>query len=391
MRHLDYWAGIPLCFLLSGLNHILKIVKTKNGPVKKILIIKLSELGAIILSYPLLKCIRKKYPSADIFFMTFSKNRDVFKLLGGAIAEKNVLTIREDSMFAMTIDLLKALLRLRKEKIDVAFDLEFFSRFTAIFSCLAGADKRAGFYKYTFEGSYRGSLLTHRIQYNPLSHIAKNYLSMSQDIEQNIKYTPQLEKAIDDKELVFPVYVSNEAAGKSIARKLKIMNSDTESRLFLINPGEGILPLREWPIECFIELIRRILKDKNSRIAIIGAEGAADKAIRILKEIDNSRCISLVNQTALDELLELFNIAEALISNDCGLAHLGMLTSVRKFIIFGPESPQVFGPLGDNIRLFYSHWPCSPCLSVLNNRASACDDNKCLKAIKPDDIYAEIK
>ena len=148
--------------------------------------------------------------------------------------------------------------------------------------------------------------------------------------------------------------------------------------------------MREWPIENFIELANLILEDKDNNVAIIGTEGATCKTKHMLQQINNPRCLSLVGQTTLDELLELFNISEALISNDCGLAHLGMLTSVKKFILFGPESPQIFGPLGDNVHIFYSDWPCSPCLSAFNNRRSACGDNKCLKAIKPNEIYQRL-
>jgi ADP-heptose:LPS heptosyltransferase len=110
----------------------------------------------------------------------------------------------------------------------------------------------------------------------------------------------------------------------------------------------------------------------------------------LLEKVQSPRCVSMLSQTALDELLELFSLSEVLISNDCGLAHLGMLTPLKKFIIFGPESPRIFGPLGDNNWVFYSHWPCSPCLSVLNHRDSRCSDNICLKAITPEEVYKAV-
>lgn len=54
----------------------------------------------------------------------------------------------------------------------------------------------------------------------------------------------------------------------------------------------------------------------------------------------------LIEQTELKELMELFCTANALISNDCGLTDLATLTSISKFIIFGPESPQIFPSWG---------------------------------------------
>ena len=389
-RKIDYWIGVPLCFLLSGLSYFRKVVRFRKNeikPIRKILFIKLSELGAIILAYPLIKRIKEYNPSAEIFFVTFDKNKGIFKLLGEIIPQENVLGIRESSIFFI-LDTLKAIRRLSKEKIDIVFDLEFFSRFSAIFSYLSGGVKRIGFYSYTYEGLYRGDLLTHKIQFNSLSHITKNYLSMCQEVEQEEKNTPQLEEYINDIELTFPKHIPVEKIQKRVLSKLRNLGVDLEkNRLVLINPGEGTLPLREWPIENFIILSKLILENKANYIVIIGTEGADKKTDLILGAVKNPRCVTLVNQTELDELLELFSIADILVSNDCGLAHLAMLSSIKEFVIFGPESPQVFGPLTENSYTLYSHWSCSPCLSVLNHRNSACKDNQCLKCIKPEDVY----
>src|SRR3989338_191161 len=198
VRKIDFWFGVPLCFLLNVASWVIKAIcfrERETRPAKKILFVKLGELGAIILAYPLLAKIKKEYSSAELFFVTFNKNRDIFKFLGGIIHDKNVLGIREESP-AFILDTLQAIRRLRREEIDIVFDLEFFSRFSAILTYLTNARKRIGFYHYTFEGLYRGNLLTHRIQYNPFSHITKNYLSFSQAIRQTEKAVPQLEEKI---------------------------------------------------------------------------------------------------------------------------------------------------------------------------------------------------
>ena len=169
--------------------------------------------------------------------------------------------------------------------------------------------------------------------------------------------------------------------------RLKEFGIDKENRLFLVNPGEGILPLREWPLDNFISLCKKLLEDVNNYIIIVGTKMALNKAKSLYSAIKSKRCINLVGETTLPELLELFNISNALIINDCGLGHLASLTSIKKFIIFGPESPEVFGPLGKNNYTIYSRLPCSPCLSVFNHRKSVCKDNKCLKRIKPEDVY----
>lgn len=392
MRIIDYWLGRPLCFLLSVVNFISGIIKfggkKKKTAPEKILFIKLSEMGAIVLAYPLMNRIKGEWRPKEMFFLTFSKNRDIFKILGGIIPDKNIFVIREDCIFLFILDTLRVIGKIRKEKIDIVFDLELFSRFTAILTYLSGAGRRIGYFRYTFEGLYRGNILTHRFQYNPFLHISKSYLALLEGIEKEEKLSPELERKIDDSEVVLPRFISETKTRDAIKQRLNECGIDQGKNLILMNPGEGVLPLREWPIENFITLSRRILENSANCIVIIGTKEASKKAELLSNTLNNKRCVDFTGRTKLDELMELFNIAKILITNDCGLAHLAALTLIKKLVFFGPETPAVFGPLANNNTILYSDFPCSPCLSAFNNRDSLCADNKCLKAIDPDKVYA---
>lgn len=391
MRYIDYWLGIPLCFLLSLVNTAWKIFHFKRRErevsPKKIIFIKLSELGAIVLAYPLLKRAKKENPGAELFFVTFEKNRGVFQLLGNIVEEDNILTIREDSIGVFIGDTFRLIRKIIKERVDIVFDLELFSRFTAILTFLSRADKKIGFYNYTFEGLYRGNFLTHRIQYNPLLHISKSYLSLWQTVHQEKKDSPEMEEIIEDKDITLPKAHLPSKTTKQMEDKLKEFGVTRKNKFFLLNPGEETLPLREWPLQNFVILSKRLLEDANNYIILAGTESGFKKAELLHAQVSHERCLNFVGQTSLPQLLALFNLADALICNDCGLAHLASLASTKKFIIFGPETPKVFGPLGEDKWIIYSGLPCSPCLSALNNRESACRDNLCLKMIKPDHVY----
>lgn len=71
MRIVDYWLGIPLCFLFSLVNTLTKLLffwyKSSKSIPCNIAFIKLSELGAIILSYPLLAQVKKETGGRNIF------------------------------------------------------------------------------------------------------------------------------------------------------------------------------------------------------------------------------------------------------------------------------------------------------------------------------------
>lgn len=393
MRRLDFWAGVPLCFLLTLVNCILRLSpfkRAKKDSPGKILFVKPSEMGGILLSCSLVRRVQKENPKAEMFFLIFEANRPLFDVLD-LVPAKNIFTIRNDSFFVFVKDTAKALIRIRSERVDVVFDLEFFSRFTAIISYLSGAPKKIGFHRYMFEGLYRGDLLTHKIQYNPHLHISALFLSMGQVLRSAEKTTPELEQDGGDEEIVLPQFVPTENQKEEMRGRLDGLGVQNNSRLFLVNPGEGRLPLREWSLDNFGVLVQRLSEQDNHYVIIAGTDESSLKARELLqKGLENKRCIDLTGKTSMQELLTLFSLSDALIANDSGMAHLASLTRVKQFVLFGPETPRVFSPLGDNAHVFYSGLPCSPCLSAYNHRKSGCNNNRCLQVIKPEEVYAVI-
>lgn len=65
-RCIDFWVGIPLCLLLSPVAYLrrwwLRFFARSPAVPKKILVIKLAELGAVVQAYPFFKKIEEEYP-----------------------------------------------------------------------------------------------------------------------------------------------------------------------------------------------------------------------------------------------------------------------------------------------------------------------------------------
>jgi len=250
MRFIDYVFGIPICFLLSLVNIVRNLFPKRKCAYKKFLIIQLSEMGTAILAYPALKYIKKKYPQAQLFYMIFEKNRSSVDVLG-EISPENVITVSDKSLIMFFVDTFKSIIWMRKEGIDVVFDLELFSRATAIFSFLSGAPIKVGFYRYRMEGLYRGSFLTHKIQYNFQQHLSKTLLSFAKVIHMDRKNYPTMDENILDEDIVPKSYHSSEECIKAIWGKLKEANAqvDQNNNLIILNPSAGLLPIRAWPVK----------------------------------------------------------------------------------------------------------------------------------------------
>ena len=388
MRLADYSVGSMLCLLFSGLNSILRLIFQGKDIVcpKKILFVKFSEIGSIVLAYPLLNRVKLEYPDAQIFFVTFKTSQPILEALGLESRGK-LMCINEKSMRSFIMDTVVIVKSLRRERIDACFGLEIFSSFAAAFIYACSIPKRISFFPYNLRGIYLGNLLTHRVHYNPLIHISRAYLSLLQTMKLDYKFTPDLSEDVDIHRNILPRFVLSKTLKKNIWHKLCCHGVKNGSRLYLLNVGDGILPLREWPVRNFAILARKFLEDAENHIVLIGSEGGLMKSTLLCDYLKSERCVNLVAKTSLEEILSLFSIAQALIVNDSGLAHIASLTEVKKFILFGPESPLVYRPFGKRTWIIYGNLPCSPCFSAFNFRKSSCNDNRCLKEIPPDMVY----
>jgi ADP-heptose:LPS heptosyltransferase len=395
MRFIDRRLGVPICFALSCV-HVLRKIFGKPSLIKnprKFLFIELSEMGSILLAYPLLKKTKEFFPDAELYFLTFKKNRQAVDILE-IIPEQNVMTIDSRNFFGFLLTTASTLWKLGRKKISVALDMELFGRFTAILSYLSGAKNRVGYFRYYNEGLYRGNFQTHKVAFNPHLHMVHNLLNLIYAVTSPSEDVPLSKVQVTDKDIVLPKSRIAEKARMNILKKLEAENENIAKakKIILLNPNASdIVPLRRWPLENYTELAKLLLKHEGVYIVITGVESERKDIDLICGAASPEKCINFAGKTTFFELIDLYNIADALITNDSGPVHFSSMTDIKTFAIFGPETPKLYGPLGKNCRVFYSNYACSPCVSAFNHRKSPCNDNKCLKAISVIEVYNEVK
>jgi ADP-heptose:LPS heptosyltransferase len=143
--------------------------------------------------------------------------------------------------------------------------------------------------------------------------------------------------------------------------------------------------------ERYIELVRRILAAHDDVLVLItGAAGERDQAEHMAAQCANDRCVAFAGHTKLTELPALYELASLIVSNDSGPAHFAAASALPTIVLFGPETPTHYGPLGKPIVL-YAGLACSPCVSVYNSRKSACTDNVCMQAITVEQVFAAVE
>lgn len=393
MRTIDRSIGIPLAFLLTLAVRLRELLLPRPAArPRRILFIELSEMGSTILADPAMRKARARL-GAELYFVIFACNRASLDLIG-TIPPENVFTLRETGLFTLAWDTLRFLRWTRRQGIDTVIDLELFSRFTALLTGASGAVSRAGFHRFCGEGLYRGGLLTHRVAYNPHLHIAKNFIALVNSLLSEEAELPYSKQAVSDEEITLPLVRFTEAEldrMHGLVARYYPEYDRARHRLVLINPNaSAMLPQRRWMPERYVELMQRILAAAPDVLVLItGTPAEREEAAAKCRAVDSLRCINFAGAVPLAELPLLYSIALLMVTNDSGPGHFSSITPLPAFVLFGPETPKLYGSLGNATPVF-AGLACSPCVSAANHRKTPCTDNKCLQAISVDQVFGLI-
>lgn len=390
MRTIDHLAGVPLCALASPLVMLMDGVKNifsrQLDQPKKLLFIELSEMGSAILVDPAMRNAQAR--GAELFFLIFKSNRASLTLLN-TVKPENIFTIDSSSLLGLIKDTLKFLLVARQHRIDTVIDLELFSRFTALLTGLCGARRRVGYHIFHGEGLWRGQMLTRKVHYNPHIHITKNFLSLIHAAFAKEIEVPFSKIQITDSEIRLEQAVINPAVLSQVSARIENLASDAgipfkqgQQRLILVNPNASdLLPQRRWAQQRFSELIQGLNQlYPNDLILITGspAEFEYVEKVRTVAKIRNA--LNFAGQVTFAELPPLYTLSDVMVTNDSGPGHFSAVTALRTVVLFGPETPALYGSIGQSIAIT-ANLACSPCVSAANHRKTPCQDNVCMQAI----------
>lgn len=395
MRRVDYWAGIPLCALLTLWVRLQNLWRAA-APEKpsRLLFIELSEMGSAVIADPAMRLARDR--GAELFFLIFDSNRHSLGLLN-TVHPANVLTLRSDSLLNLAVDTLCVLWKLRRLHIDTVIDLELFSRFTALLTGLSGAPRRVGYHSFHNEGLWRGDLLTHRVPYNPHQHIAKNFVALVEAAFSPADSSlPHGKLAIPDAAIQLAQVNIPLDVRQSLTQRIHALAEHSgvnwlsgQHPLILINANASdLLPQRRWAPSRFAGLIADLAKTWPEALFLL--TGSAQERMYVESVRAESQCdraLNFAGSVSFAELPTLYSISDLMVTNDSGPGHFAAVTPLQTLVLFGPETPKLYGSLGKSLALS-ADLACSPCVSAGNHRKTPCHDNVCMQALSVTEVAA---
>lgn len=345
-------------------------------------------MGALVLTQPMFERLRRRYPSAELYVLCSEQNRQALELLD-IVRPEHVVVLRIHSVRALLNDIISVVRRIRALNIDAVLDLELFARLSAILAGLSGAALRVGFDRFTQEGLYRGTLINRTVLYNPYLHISQQFITLADAIGSSERPAAKREADKTPPSLARLQLRPGEleAARLALAERHP---SIIQRPLVFLAPGGGVLPIRAWPITSFCAVSQRLI-ERGFAVAILGLATDHSLAVTIRAACNDTRwCFDLTGYTrSIREVAVLLHLGALLITNDGGTGHTAALTPIPSIVLFGPETPVLYGSVSTRAVNLHKPLSCSPCVTAYNHRRSPCDgDNVCLKSIAPDEVLA---
>ncbi len=393
MRKVDYYLGMPLTALSTPLIKLIDRLRGNTRPKpRRILFVELSEMGSTILADPAMRHAQAAF-DAELHFVIFAKNKPSLDLLN-TIPQENIFTLREEGLLTLVWDALRFIRWCRQKQIDTTVDLELFSRASALLTGWSLAKNRVGFHTFHSEGLWRGDMLTHKVLYNPHQHISKNFMALVCALEAKAPQVPFTKARIPDEAIRLEQVQFDDDEKAQMHEQIRAHAPQFDPqrhRLVLINPNASeLLPQRRWPPERYQALITRILDAHEDVLVLItGAPAERDEAEALRQAVNHERCINFAGGCTFRQLPLLYSVSRLMVTNDSGPGHFSAITPLKTFVLFGPETPHLYGSLGNSTPL-WAGLACSPCVSAANHRKTPCTDPVCMRAISVDEVFNHV-
>lgn len=304
--------------------------------LRRVLLIRLSSLGDILLMTPLLNLLRAACPWAQIDVLIKAEYSDLLRAHPGIT---RLLT------FDSRQPLLRMARRLRADQYDLALDLHCTPRSQMLLRVLRARCKLT-YNKRVF----RRALLV-RLGWNTL---------------RNLTPVPELYAAplrrLKIKGHLGPPTMHLDSGSRKAAedRIARCLPEAFDRPLLAVAPGAR-WPTKRWPVDRFAAVAQELAQESGAAIVILGGRDEAQLASALCEILDVPVLNGAGNLSLMDSAA-LLSRCRLLISNDSGLMHMATALQVPVVAIFGP-TVQEFGfyPFQARAEVVSEPLPCRPC------------------------------
>ena len=294
----------------------------------KILIIRLSSIGDIVLTTPVIRCTRAAYPDAEIHFLT----KKSFVSLVEHNPNLNAIKTYEKALEKELVQ------QLQSESYDLVIDLHKNVRTRRLIKTLNTKS-----ISYNKENIRKWLFVNFKIDLLPDVHLVDRYFASLRRVNIlndnkgiDFFYSPNFQLELSDYSLVKKEYTVITIGGTYFTKQI--------------------------PESVLLSLFKRL----NGDIVLIGAGKAdAKKAEHLTKNTTNKRVYNLCNQLSIEQSAYLIENAKSIITSDTGMMHIAAAFDTPIEAVWGNTHPSfgmyAYRPQQSNITNHKVQLNCNPC------------------------------
>jgi heptosyltransferase-1 len=294
----------------------------------RILIVRLSALGDIVHAVPVLEALRRHNPAAEIDWLVEESYAAVLGLVDG-LRRRVIVRAREtatrggDVVFASGLGYLKAAVYLRRQRYDIALDLQGLIK-SAAWARVSGATRVIGFAPGHLREPHAARLYSETVTPPEAPHI----------IHKNLALAAHLGAPVS------PFTVPLTAAA-SPALAAAVEEAVGPARYAVLNPGAA-WPNKRWPPDRFGALAEALLH----RFGLVSFITWGPSERELAESIVNASggAARLAPPTQMADLAALMRGAALVVSGDTGPLHIAAAMGAPIVGLFGPTRPERNGP-----------------------------------------------
>jgi len=357
-----------------------------RADIRRILVLRLERIGDLMMSLPALHTLRQLAPQAQIDLVTGSWNEPMARLIAGIdrIETIDARWLSRGAGGLAPAALVRRAWAWRRHGYDVAINLEGDIRSNLLLA-LSGARWMAG-----FDMAGGGPVLDDAAEFTLGEHTATNGVTLVATAlgEAPTPRGPRVGTAREAASALPRAGLLLPAEARERAERLLPLEARRTSPLIGIQVGAGRL-VKQWPAERLAAVAARLMSEFNATIVLTGAQEDRTTADALRANLPESTgVIDLVGALDLVTLAAVLARLSLLITPDTGPMHIAAVVDTPVVAIFGPASPERWGPLSQHCQVVRVDLPCSPCNRIRRPPARCLGHTPdCLASIRVDDVY----
>jgi len=339
--------------------------------VRKILCVRLDNLGDVLMSTPAMRALATRFPQAQLSVMVSSSGAAMAPFLPDVdeFIVYDAPWVKQPQAGDVAADL-DMLAQLRAGAFDAAVIFTVYSQSAlpaALFCRLAGI---ARILAHARENPYE--LLTN---WTPDSLPADGG---RHEVQRQLDLVAQVGARVTDPRLIFAL---REEDRQGMRNKLAAHGVDPDGQLIVVHPG-ATAASRRYPAEYFALAVRRLAAQIDGRILLTGTASEHLLASTIGKA-SLVAPVNLAGALTLGEFAALIEATAVLISNNSSPVHIAAAMGTPVVDLYALTNPQ-HTPWRVPHRLLYHDVPCRYCYRSICPQGH----QACLRGVEPDAVVA---